>query len=329
MKIAIVKLSALGDIIHAIVALQFIKRHLPDSSIDWIVEEGFKDILINNPDIDNIHTINIKQAKQKKSFKLLFSEFKKLRKLPKYDVVIDAQVLIKSAIVSKLIKSDRVSGFDKHSIRESIATMMYNHTTAIAYDANTIDRNVSVICHPLNFKVSSESILHKKPFLFSHSNIEIPSKPFVILVVGSTWESRNYPKEQFVQVAQSLKINCLIAWGNQLEKEKAVWMSQQSEFISVLPKLNLDDLKRIIQQSSLLIGNDTGPTHMAWGLNTPSITLFGPTPINRVYQTPINKVLKSNSIVDHFNLNKNDNSISEIKVTDIVKMSKKLLKDKS
>ncbi len=328
MKIAIVKLSALGDIIHAMVALQFIKQHFPDSTIDWVVEESFKGVLVNNPDINKIHTVNIKKAKQKKSFVLLFQELKKLRKLQKYDVVIDAQGLIKSAIVSRLVKSNRVSGFDKHSIRESLASILYSHTTTIAYDANTIDRNIRVICNPLNIKVSSQEIIHKKPFLFTRSSVKIPGKPYIVFIIGSTWESRNYPKEKFVQIAQSLQINCLVAWGSSSEKVKANWMAKQSEFINVLPKLDLDDLKQIIQCSSLLIGNDTGPTHMAWGLNVPSITLFGPTPVNRVYQTPINKVLKSNSIVDHFKLDKNDYSISEIKVEDIVKMSKDLLRGK-
>jgi len=325
MKIAIVKLSALGDIIHAMVALQFIKQKYPDCQIDWVVEEAFKGILANNPDIDTIHTVNIKKAKKNKSLKLLFQEFKKLRNLPKYDLVIDAQGLIKSAIVSKIIKSNRVSGFDKYSIRESIAAIFYNHTTSIAYDENTIDRNIKVVCNPLKIIVSSKEVVNKSPFLFSQSQIKIPNKPYAVLIVGSTWESRNYPKEKFVQVAELLQVNCLVAWGNDSEKEKAKWMTEQSEFINALPKLNFDDLKRIIQCSSLLIGNDTGPTHMAWGFNVPSITLFGPTPINRVYQTPINKVLKSNSKVDHFNLNKNDYSIKKIKVNDIVKISKELL----
>jgi heptosyltransferase-1 len=72
MRIAIVKLSALGDIVHAMIVLQFIKRHLPNSTIDWVVEEGFKDVLISNPDINKIHTVSIKRAKLDKSFKLLF-----------------------------------------------------------------------------------------------------------------------------------------------------------------------------------------------------------------------------------------------------------------
>ena len=256
----------------------------------------------------------------------MFQELKKIRQFGEYDLVIDAQGLIKSAIVSKLLKSHRVSGFDKHSIRESLAATMYNHTTSIAYDANTIDRNIKVICNPLDVTVSSEEVVNKSPFLFSQSQVKTPNKPYAVLIVGSTWESRNYPKQKFVQVVQALNVNCVVAWGNESEKETAVWMVEQSKQISVLPSLDLDELTQVIQQSSLLIGNDTGPTHMAWGLNVPSITLFGPTPVNRVYQTPINKVLKSPSKVNHFKLDKNDYSIKEIAVQDIVKMAEVLLR---
>ena len=327
MKIAIVKLSALGDIIHAMVVLQFIKKHQPETVIDWVVEEGFKGVIEHNPHINQIHTVNLKKAKQQKSLMLLFKELNKLRKLPKYDMVIDAQGLIKSAIVAKLIKANKICGFDKHSIREPLASLMYQHTTSMAYDANTIDRNIKVICNPLDLAVSGVDIVNKLPFLSSQCKIKTPKKPYALFIIGSTWESRNYPKEKFVQVAQALKINFLVVWGNDLEYEKAVWMAEKSDYIDVLPRLDLDSLKCIIQHSKLLIGNDTGPTHMAWALNIPSITLFGPTPINRVYQTPINKVLKSHSKVDHFNLDKNDYSIAEIRVNDIVKMSKELLED--
>jgi heptosyltransferase-1 len=94
-----------------------------------------------------------------------------------------------------------------------------------------------------------------------------------------------------------------------------------------LSKLNLDDLKHVIGHSSLLIGNDTGPTHMAFALNRPSITLFGPTPIERAYQTPINKVIKSGSKVNHFKLDKNDFSIKEIKTSNIIKIANDILRE--
>jgi heptosyltransferase-1 len=102
-------------------------------------------------------------------------------------------------------------------------------------------------------------------------------------------------------------------------------MMTQSSFIHVLPALKLNDLKALLSQVDLVIGNDTGPTHMAWGLNTPSITLFGCTPISRVYQTPINQVLKSPSIVNPRKLNKRDDSIKMIKSSDIIQLTKSLL----
>ena len=103
-------------------------------------------------------------------------------------------------------------------------------------------------------------------------------------------------------------------------------MSSESNYIQVMPKLSIDDLKYVIDHASLLIGNDTGPSHMSWALNIPSIILFGPTPVERSFQTPINTVLSSSSKINHYKLNKYDFSIKEIKVSDIVKMAKELLR---
>ena len=79
MKIAIVKLSSLGDIVHSMVVLQFIKKHYPESVIDWVVEKRFKGILENNPHINQIHTIDLNSAKKRKSLKLLFKELIQVR----------------------------------------------------------------------------------------------------------------------------------------------------------------------------------------------------------------------------------------------------------
>jgi heptosyltransferase-1 len=325
MKIAIVKLSSLGDIIHAMVALQFIKRSYPDSKIDWIVEEKYKGLLENNLHLENIYTVNLQKAKKRKSIFLLFKELKKIRKLKDYDFVIDAQGLLKSAIVAKMISTKQNVGFDKKSIREPMAAIFYNQKVSVAYDENSIERNVAVICNPLNISLQSTDIIDKNPFIISSSKNQTSRKTYIVFVIGSTWESRNYPKEKYVEIANKLQKRCLAIWGNDSEKIKAKWMALQSEFIEVAPKLTLDELKGVIKNSTLLIGNDTGPSHMAWAMNLPSIILFGPTPINRVYQTKINRVLKSSSKVDQFNLDKNDYSIKEIRVDEVVKISKELL----
>ena len=329
MKLVIVKLSAMGDIIHAMVALQYIKKAKKNIQIDWIVEKGFVQILENNPHIDNILPVNLKAIKKNKM--ALFSEIKKIKAYAKnnYDLVIDAQGLLKSAITSKLLGKN-IAGFSKSSIREGVASYFYGRKVQIAYDANTIDRNAKVISEPIDISINSEMILNKETFLFYSDEDALDTyitkeKKNIIFVIGSTWQSRNYPKEKFLEIAAHLKENILVAWGNEEEREKALWLQTASPFIKALPKINLNALKSIIAKSDLLIGNDTGPTHMAWGLNIPSITIFGPTPINRVYQTPINKVIKSNSQVNHYKLNKEDYSIYDIEAKNIIQMAKELL----
>jgi len=321
MKIAIVRLSALGDIVHSMVILQFIKKNYPNSLIDWVVDDRFKGILENNPHINQIHTLKLNEAKKQRSFKLFFRELLRVRQFGQYDLVIDTQGLLKSAIVSKFLNGIKIVGFDKNSIRERAASYFYNQKITIGYQENTILRNLSLICGSLGINVSHNEIINKNSFLFSKSKILIPKASYIVFIIGSTWESRNYPKEKFVEVAELISKVCLVVWGNEQEKEKADWMSAESAFIQVMPRLELDDLKHVLDKATLVIGNDTGPTHIAWGLNTPSITLFGPTPVDRIYEAPNHKAIKSSSSVDHSKLNMNDFSIKDIDPNEIAKMA--------
>ena len=332
MKIAIVKLSAMGDIIHAMGALQFIKKHLPHSQIDWITEQAFVGVLEDNPHIDTILPTNLKALKKNK-LKLL-SEIKGVMSYAdnSYDIVIDAQGLIKSAMTGKLLSSGNLWGFSKDSIREKEASFLYNHSVEIAYHENTIDRNMRVLSEPFGFEITPQDILAKEPFLYYQKDTHIESyisatQKNIIFIVGSTWESRNYPKEHFATIANTLQENTIVIWGSQEEREVAEWIAYTSPYATVIPRLSYNSLKALIAKCDLLIGNDTGPTHIAWGLNVPSITIFGPTPVNRVYQTPINKVIKSDSPIDHYKLNKNDFSIRDIDPLEIVAMSRQLLDD--
>ncbi len=329
-KIAIVKLSALGDIIHAMLGLQILKKHFPKLQIDWIVEESFAEVLRNNQDIDNVLCLNLKRLK--KSPSKIFTELKKIRKYKKnsYDLVIDAQGLIKSGLCTFLLGKNSV-GFDKNSIREKLASIFYKQKISLAYDENTIIRNLTIFLEPFGIKFNKNMILDKKPFLGFKNEDKIiydylsKKQKNIIFIIGATWKSRCYPKEQLLKLAFLLKENILIAWGNEEEKQRALCLEEHCEFIKALPKLDLNSLKAIISKSDLLIGNDTGPTHLAWALNIPSITLFGPTPMSRVYETISNKMLKSPSKVNHFNLDKNDFSIKEIKEKDIFDLAKNLL----
>ena len=329
MKIAIVKLSALGDIVHAMVALQFIKQARPDIQIDWVVEAGLAALLASNPDIDQVLPVNLKALKTNKT--AIFSELARIRGYAAhdYDLVIDAQGLIKSALVARLL-SKNCAGFDRASIRETLAASLYQHPVHCPYDRNTIDRNLAVLTQPLGFQVSPEQVIAKQPFLFfDNPAVDLdgyinPGQATVVYVIGSTWPSRNYPKAQFAAEIRALSANHQMVWGNEQERLDAEWIAEHSA-ARVLPRLSLNDLKALLARADLVIGNDTGPTHMAWGLNRPSITLFGPTPVSRVYQTPINKVLKSPSPVNPYKLDKQDFSIGQIPAEDVIHLASALL----
>ncbi|WP_152632761.1 lipopolysaccharide heptosyltransferase I [Aliarcobacter butzleri] len=329
-RIAIIKLSAMGDIIHAMVALQYIKRKYPNLQIDWFVESTFAPILENNPDINQIIKLDLKSIKKDK--KEIINQIKLIKKYEKnfYDLVIDAQGLIKSAIVSFFLGKNRV-GFSKNSTREKLASFFYTKRVDIAYDKNAIERNVKILSQALNFEITKDDILNKKPFLFYKNENEVmyeylsKDKKNVLFVIGASWPSKMYSKEKFAKIINNLDENCLITWGNEAEKDIADFIANISK-AKVLPKLDLNSLKAIMSKVDLVIGNDTGPTHMAWALNIPSITLFGNTPGYRnTYITNTNKIIESKSIVNPFKLDRNDFSIKEIDENEIINTAKGLL----
>jgi len=331
MKICIVKLSAMGDIIHAMVVLQFIKKQIPSCQIDWIVEDGFRGVLENNPNIDNVLPVNLKSIKKRKLN--IFSQIKLLNTYAqnRYDIVIDAQGLIKSAIVAKIvggrIVGSKIVGFDKDSTREGIASWFYDEGVDIAYDKNVIDRNVKLFSEALDIKIEKDDILNKEPFLYS-KELKIKNSTFkIIFIVGASKPNKMYPKELFLDLANNLsEYNIEVVWASDEEKEIAAYLEQNGTNIKICKKLNLDELKSKIKHSSLIIGADTGPTHMAWALNIPSITIFGPTPAYRnTYETSINKIIKSDTKVDPLKLDYEDYSINKIDPQDIANLAKELL----
>ncbi len=329
-RIAIIKLSAMGDIIHAMVTLQYIKKQYPNLKIDWFVESAFAGVLENNPDISEIIKLDLKSIKKDK--KEIINQIKLIKKYKtnSYDLVIDAQGLIKSAIVSFFLGKSRV-GFSKNSTREKLASFFYTKKVDIAYDKNAIERNVKVLSQALNFEITKDDILNKKPFLFYKNENEViyeylsKDKKNVLFVIGASWPSKMYSKEKFAKIINNLDENCLITWGNEAEKDIADFIANISK-AKVLPKLDLNSLKAIMSKVDLVIGNDTGPTHMAWALNIPSITLFGNTPGYRnTYITNTNKIIESKSIVNPFKLDRNDFSIKEIDENEIINTAKGLL----
>jgi heptosyltransferase-1 len=147
----------------------------------------------------------------------------------------------------------------------------------------------------------------------------------IIFIVGSTWESRNYPVEKFIELANRFDGNILIPYGNTQELEDANKIAQNSKNVKVVDKLNLNELKALISSVDLVIGGDTGPTYIAWANLVKTILLFGPTPKNRVYENSKTIAIESNSKVDVYKLNRDDFSIKSIAVDEVYSKARGLL----
>ncbi len=331
MRIAIVRLSALGDIINSALILQFIKQKYPDAQIEWVCEEGFAPIISEHPLLHAVHTVAIKRAKKTKSLSLLLQTISKLRSLGKFDKIIDLQGLLKSALVARFIGKN-IYGFDKESIREGIACSFYKYYAHIPYEENSIWRTLVLTSTALQMQISKEMVENKEPSLSYKKEDDITQhllsnkEKNIAFVIGASWPSKTYPKENFVELASKLNANIILIWGSNNEKEDALFIQENTKNTHISPKLSLVQLTALINSVDLIIGNDTGPTHIAWAMNRPSITLFGPTPASKMmWQSKINLAIESDSKVDPLKLNRSDMSIKEISPETIYEKAKGLL----
>jgi len=325
MRIAIVRLSALGDIIQSMIVIQFIRNRYPQCTIDWVVDKKFSEIVILNNLVDNVIEIRLSEIKKSKNIFHLIEHFAELRKVPKYDFVIDTQGLLKSAIISKIIPSIETIGFDRKSARESLASFFYSRSFNIPYETNVIERYCLLISKALNIKISRKNILDKES-IFQIPKNNNSEERIVSIIIGASFDSKVYPIENYRLIIEQLDSKFICLWGNNSEFKLAKKLSEINSKIFVPEKTTIAKLLEIISTSSLVIGGDTGPTHLAWALNIPSITLFGPTPGYRnMFESRKNLKLESGSKVNPYKINKSDRSIAEIDPRDILRLAEQLL----
>ncbi|WP_104747683.1 lipopolysaccharide heptosyltransferase I [Helicobacter cetorum] len=333
MKIAIVRLSALGDVIVSAVFLATIKEHFPNAQIEWFVDENFSAILEHSPYIDKLHPIALKSTlKSLNPFKI-FKLFKSL-KTYEYDIVIDMQGLIKSALITKFLKAPKKVGFSFTSARESLSALFYTQKVTIAYNEPILKRNFTLISQALNLKIEMKESLLTRAKVFSYSNsLQInelnlnENKPKILFVLETSKINKTYPLECFKELALILEgFQICLLWHADENKATTLYNTLKNQCdILLLPKLTLNEVKALLVRMDLIIGGDTGITHLAWALQKPSITLYGNTPMERFkLESHINVSLTSN---EYANYNKDDFSIQKIEPKKIKECVLKILKE--
>ncbi len=317
------------------VFLALIKERFANAQIEWFVDERFGAILEHSPYIDKLHPIALKSTLTTFNPLKIFKLFKSLRAY-EYDIVIDMQGLIKSALITQMLKAPKKVGFDYASAREGLSAFFYSQKVSIAYNEPVLKRNFTLLFHALNLpkKEISEG-LNSRSKVFSYQdspkidalNLN-KNKPKILFVLETSKINKTYPIERFKELALALEnFQICLLWHASEDKATALYGALKNQRdVLLLPKLTLNEVKALLFKMDLIIGGDTGITHLAWALQKPSITLYGNTPMERFkLESPINVSLTGNS---NANYHKKDFSIQNIEPKKIKECVLNILKEK-
>jgi heptosyltransferase-1 len=212
LRIAIIRLSSMGDIIHTASIIphlvESLKTKYKEISITWYVDSQFGDILDDCLFI-KVVKIPLKQSIKEKNFKEIYKIAKNLKE-QSYDFVLDFQGLLKSAIIGWLIPSKTFVGFDKNSIKERIASLFYNKKISIPYKEHILLRNATLAFLAFDLEIPTLDFLLKPKRFFAYEdfNFNISEKTKVLCVLETSKENKTYPLESFLQLASLFnKIN--------------------------------------------------------------------------------------------------------------------------
>ena len=272
----------MGDVIHTLPALTDAMRAIPDIKFDWVVEEKFQAIPQWHPAVDRVITIQLRQwKKNKKNYYNFFEIYKALKKFHKtlnqetYDLVIDAQGLLKSALITRFVRAPS-AGYNKNSIREKWASIFYKKTYAVSWQQHAVERIRQLLSEALyypRFTTMADYGVDKAPWL------DNSTEPYVLFFHGTTWANKHWPENYWkvlIKLLNQTQLKVKLAWGTQQEYERSIRLAQYNK-AEVLPDLNIVGLVPVIANASAVVTVDTGLGHLASALNIPTIALFGPT----------------------------------------------------
>lgn len=282
LKVLIVKTTSMGDVLHTLPALTEAAKQCPNIRFDWVVEEGFVQIPTWHFAVDQVIPVAIRRwrkswfSAQTKKERLSFIQ--KLRS-KKYDVIIDAQGLLKSALITRKAIGIK-HGYDRKSIKEPIACFFYDVKHTVAKQMHAVDRIRQLFALSLNYSVLlSEQGDYAIASHFKDLNSE-NIKPYLIFLHSTTRDEKHWTELQWIELiklVQAKGYQVKLPWGTEKEQARAIRLANGLDNVIVLPKLSLSEVAMELANAQAIVSVDTGLSHLAAALDRPNITLFGPT----------------------------------------------------
>lgn len=290
MRILIIKTSALGDIIHALPVLEYIRAAIPEAEIGWVAEEHCKDILEGQPLLDHLHVLCTRRWRKslfatatRQELSAVVSDIRSLQ----YDCVLDIQGNLKSALVGLLSGVKRRIGFPRQRLQEQINALV----TTEKGPFNPADNHATLRCLSIAF-VLCQVPYHERRF---RSDIAVSPADEAVVVeqlaklspgrkvlfhTGTTWQTKYWSQNGWIELGKMVcdrypDVTVLLSWGNPAERTMVeVLAAGIGRGAVVTERYQLKPFVALLKRMSLVVGGDTGPVHLAAAVGTPTVSLY-------------------------------------------------------
>src|SRR6266571_6899466 len=291
MRILIVKLSAIGDVVHTLPAAALLKRALPEARIAWAVGPRAGAILKDSPVIDELIELQTRP-----SIGGVGAGIKPVNGAGRFDIAIDFQGLIKSGLVAFASRAKRRIGFETSDLREKASKLFLTEQVETSEFRHVIDKNLALaraaIADSQNANAPTSNDGYEFPIALSPEDERFAETvaadqrgPFIIINPGGGWPTKLWATERYAELADWLWSDCALAsvvtYGpGEEELARRVVASSRSSAVRALAS-TLKQFLALARRAALFVGGDTGPLHLAAASGTPTVGLFGPTSAER------------------------------------------------
>jgi len=293
-RIALIKTSSMGDVIHALPVVTDILAACPGARVDWVVEEGFAELPRLHPGVHEVIPVAIRRWRRALGQAATWGEIRAVRarlRSADYDLALDLQGLVKSALVARWTGAP-VAGFSRASAREPLAALAYARRFEVPADLHAIERLRALAAQALGYRAEG-----RPRFALAAPALELgwrPAGSYAVFLHATSRAEKQWPDEHWRALIERLAQQGLVAalpWGSPAERARAESLAGAAASALrpvVLPRLTLRQCAAAIARARLVVGVDTGLTHLSAALEAPTVALFAATPAWRFgpYWTP-------------------------------------------